>query len=168
MKDPALFLNPLDIGHLTMITKMLGGLSIHYQIIQHTPPVSDIVASIQRLTLQWDIEPSTHPSHQTESTSDPSFPPHIQDITTGISCLSLQSDTDNPSNRPVALQSAYSQRRDLLRDDRTRKSAQVHKILDAVEIHMVPCREKLFAKPTNTGLVEIESELTCLRPMLEK
>ena len=87
---------------------------------------------------------------------------------TGISCLSLQSDADNPSNCPVALQSAYSQRRDLSRDDRTRKSAQVHKILDAVEIRMVPCQEKLSAKPTNTGPVEIESELTCLCPTLEK
>ena len=33
---------------------------------------------------------------------------------------------------------------------------------------MVPCWEKLSTKPTNTGLVEIESELTCLHPTLEK
>ena len=33
---------------------------------------------------------------------------------------------------------------------------------------MVPCWERLSTKPTNTGLVGIESELNCLRPILEK
>jgi hypothetical protein len=157
-----------------------------------SPPVSDIVAGVQRLTIQQDIPPSSSPSGDAEI---------VTDIVTGVQRLAIQQDIpplSSPSgdakivtnmghqtfpldadslgdssrtsstNDSITDLSAWRQRQDLPRQDCTRKSVQAHKILDAVEIRVVSCREKLLAQPTHDTLRELESELACLRQVLER
>jgi hypothetical protein len=78
------------------------------------------------------------------------------------------SSCTSSTNDSVTNLSAWQQRQDLPRQDRTRKSIQAYKILDAIKIHVVPCREKLLVQSMHNTLRELDSELACLHRVLER